>query len=287
MMSRSAMIAGTAIAAVLAIGIGALLVRLARRPSQRFPYDLRPLTAAEYAALAAHPGWEKSTAAVAPGIALNGLRRPPKSPGAPWILFYPGNDATQLATAQRFIDRVIGDNDWGAAVYAYRGFDSSPGRPGLGAYRADATAILDTLIAREHLSAERVHIVTFSLGTWLGAAAAGRAAREGRSVASVSLLAAVDRLEMVHKGFGAGYRLGDVYDTAPFIDALPAPVLVVMGGKDEAIGIQQGRDVAKRLGDRARYVEIPDAGHANLMDQPEAADAVRAMIASHNGAAKE
>jgi hypothetical protein len=285
MMGRTAMITGATIAIVLAIGVGLLAVRFARRPAERFPYDLQALSPADYAALAARPGWEKSTTTVAPGIALNGLRRPPKSPAAPWILFYPGNDATQLATAQRFIDRVIGDNDWGAAVYAYRGFDSSPGRPNLAAYRDDATAILDTLIAREHLTDQRVHIVAFSLGTWLGAAAGARAARAGRPVASVSLLATVDRLEMVNKGFGAGYRLGDLYETASFVDALPAPVLVVMGGKDEALGVQQGRNVAKRLGDRARYVELPEAGHANLMDEPDTADAVRAMIASHSAAA--
>jgi pimeloyl-ACP methyl ester carboxylesterase len=285
-MGRTAMTIGATIAIVLAIGVGLFVVRLARRPLHRFPYDLQALSGADYAALVAHPGWEKSTTTVAPGIALNGLRRRPKSPDAPWILFYPGNDATQLATAQRFIDRVIGDNDWGAAVYAYRGFDSSPGRPDLAAYQRDATAILDTLVAREHLDDQRVHIVAFSLGTWLGAAAGANAARLGRPVASVSLLATVDRLEMVRKGWGAGYRLGDVYETAAFVDALPAPVLVVMGGKDEALGVQQGRNVAKRLGNRVRYVELPEAGHVNLMEQPETADAVRAMIAAHSVAAQ-
>ena len=285
MMGRPTIVAGVAIAIVLTVAVGMLVVRFVRRPPHRFPYDLKALTTADYAALTADPGWEKSTTTVAPGISLNGLRRPPKSPSAPWILFYPGNDATQLATAQRFIDRVIGDNDWGAAVYAYRGFDSSAGRPGLSAYRKDASAILDSLIAREHLTNQRVHIVAFSLGTWLGSAAADDAARAKRPVASVSLLATVDRLEMVNKGFGAGYRLGDVYDTRSFVDALPAPVLVVMGGKDEALGVQQGQNVAKRLGNRAQYVELPDAGHVNLMDQPETANAVRSMIASHSTAA--
>jgi pimeloyl-ACP methyl ester carboxylesterase len=105
----------------------------------------------------------------------------------------------------------------------------------------DTTAILDTPIAREYLPGQRVHIVAFSLGTWLGAAAAARAAGIGRPVASVSPL--------VREG--------------------------------RALGVQQGPKVAKRLGDRARYVELPEAGHVNLMDQPETADAVRAMIASH------
>jgi pimeloyl-ACP methyl ester carboxylesterase len=72
-----------------------------------------------------------------------------------------------------------------------------------------------------------------------------------------------------------------VYETAPFLDSLPAPVLVVMGAKDEALGVQQGQNVARRLGNRARYLELPDAGHVNLMDQAETADAVRSMIASH------
>ncbi|HEY4304305.1 MAG TPA: alpha/beta hydrolase [Gemmatimonadaceae bacterium] len=282
MMSRTTFTVGATIALVAAIGVGLFVVRLVRRPPHRFPYDLSTLSATDYTALTAHPGWEKSTTTVAPRIALNGLRRAPKSPTAPWILFYPGNDGTQLATAQRFIDRVIGDNDWGAAVYAYRGFDSSPGRPNLAAYQRDASAVLDTLVAHEHLTDQQVHIVAFSMGTWFAAAAGAQAARVGKPVASVSLLGALDRMEMVIKGVGAGYRLGDLYETAPFLDALPAPILVVMGAKDEALGVQQGRNVARRLGSRAHYVELPNAGHVNLMDHPETADTVRAMIASHS-----
>lgn len=274
--------------AVLGVALLAspLVVRVVNRPKARFPYDLRPMTAAEYEELASKPGWQKSSAPVAPGVALNGLVRRPKAPHAPWILFFPGNDATQLKTAQKFLDKVLEGRDWGAAVYAYRGYDSSPGAPDREAYRADATALLDGLREREKLDPKQVHIVAFSLGGWLASAAAQTAARAGKPVASLNLLAAVQYIEMVHRGWAAGYAFGDVYATEPLLDDVPAPILVMIGANDEALGVEQGRKLAAKVGARGRYVELPNAGHVNLMDQPETALEVQRSIDAASAAVK-
>src|SRR4051812_10184084 len=122
----------------LAVGLvvlGAALLsplreRFFGRTRLRFPYLARPIAAASYAALASKPGWAKSEVRVAPDITLRGLLRRPSSNSAPWVLFYPGNDESQLERGHAFLTALAGDRDWGLAVYAYRGYDASDGKPG-------------------------------------------------------------------------------------------------------------------------------------------------------------
>src|SRR5688500_2612610 len=105
---------------VILAGSCPLHARCFGRARLRFPYLSRPISDATYAELAAKPGWTKAALEVAPDIQLNGLVRKPRSDGAPWILYYPGNDESQLQRGQSFLIRLGGDEDWGLAVFAYR-----------------------------------------------------------------------------------------------------------------------------------------------------------------------
>jgi pimeloyl-ACP methyl ester carboxylesterase len=49
-----------------------------------------------------------------------------------------------------------------------------------------------------------------------------------------------------------------------------APVLVVQGLDDRVAPPGNGRDLVEQIGARARLVELPNAGHALLPEQPEA-----------------
>ena len=104
-----------------------LYERFFGRARLRFPYLSRPIPAATYAALAAKPGWAKAELEVAPSITLRGLVRRPSVSGKPWVLFYPGNDESQLERGQAFLIRLAGDADLGLAVFGYRGYDASDG----------------------------------------------------------------------------------------------------------------------------------------------------------------
>ena len=99
------------------------LTRVMGRPRPRFPYLATPLSSTAYDELAHLEGWAKSLITVAPGVKLRGLVRNPKNPGSPWVLYYPGNDRTQLRTGQAFLATLFGTDDLGLAVFAYRGFD--------------------------------------------------------------------------------------------------------------------------------------------------------------------
>jgi pimeloyl-ACP methyl ester carboxylesterase len=247
----------------------------------RFPYLTGTLSAERYAELAATPGWAATSLAVTPSISLNGLIRRPASATAPWVFFLSGNDQTPLATAQTFLDRLRNGADWGCVVYAYRGYDSSGGSPDREDLEADTLKVFDDFLAREHVEPARVHVVAFSLGAYFASYLVGHAAQSGRKVASLSTLAGAEDIMMVHWRRLASFARGDVYETQPLLDAVPAPVLVVQGGADDAIGAEQGRKLAARLGDRARYVELPGIKHIELLETAGAIDAARTMIQEH------
>lgn len=268
----------TALAALAVMAAGSLARRALGRSRRRFPYLVGSLTPDARVALTADGAWVSSSAVVAPGVSLNGIIRRPADRRAPWILFYPGNDATPLATARRFLDLLRGDHDWGCAVWAYRGYDSSDGAPARDALAADASRLYDGLLEAEGLPPERLNVLAFSMGGYLAASAVSRGAQSGRAPASLSLLASVRDVEMTPAGWAARLFGGERFDIDPLLDSLPAPVLVLQGGADETLGVESGRVIAARLGSRARYLELPGVGHNDLLASVAAADAVRGMI---------
>jgi pimeloyl-ACP methyl ester carboxylesterase len=269
-------------ASVLLLSVG-VYGRFFGRKRLRFPYLTGALPAEQYRALAALPGWSKSNVAVAPGIRLNGLVRRPKAPDAPWVLFYQGNDRTQLAVGQAFLQRLGADRDWGLAVFSYRGYDSSDGTPYLPDLAADAPAILEQLCVTEKVERGRVHVVGFSIGGHLAVRAMVAATKLQPRPASLSLLASVDDIVMYRRSFYDKVDPGDDFQTRPFLDAIPAPVLVIQGTADEALaGPEQGRAISQKLGARAQYLELPGVGHIALLSNPTAIGAVQEFIAAHS-----
>jgi pimeloyl-ACP methyl ester carboxylesterase len=70
---------------------------------------------------------------------------------------------------------------------------------------------------------------------------------------------------------------------AEWATAGEADVLIVQPLQDRLCPVDIGRDLALRLGARARCVEVPHCGHAILPEQPEAI--ARAVIEFLNHAA--
>jgi pimeloyl-ACP methyl ester carboxylesterase len=270
------------LAAVVGLSLG-VFGRFFGRKRLRFPYLTGSLPAAEYRGLSALPGWSVSRISVAKGIGLNGLVRRPKAADAPWVLFYQGNDADMLRVGQAFLNRVGADRDWGLAVYAYRGYDSSDGVARLADLAADAPLILEQLCATEHVDRGQVHLVGFSIGGHLAVRAMSVAATLQPKPASLTLLASVNDIVMVPRSFYDKLDPGDDFQTEPFLGAIPAPVLVVQGTADEALaGPEQGRAISARLGSRAKYLELPGVGHVELMSNPTAIAATQEFIAAHS-----
>ena len=276
------------LSALIILGIGGLLAismglysRVFGRKRLRFAYLTGELAPGEYQTLASKPGWDPSGVEVAPGTLLGLVRRPPDV-DAPWILFYPGNDADQLKSGQTFLSRLGDDQKWGLAVFAYRGYDSSPGDPVLSDLTDDASDVLTHLCQSEHTVPERVHIVGFSIGGHLAVRVTGATTRSGHPPASLSLLASVDDIEMVRRSLWMKLDPGDDYQTRPFLRDVRPPVLVLQGDADVALaGPGQGRAIAAALGERAQYVELAGAGHLDMMEADPAIARIRAFISAH------
>jgi pimeloyl-ACP methyl ester carboxylesterase len=283
-MGRKALLGVAALGVVvLSVVLSPLYQRLFGRERLRFPYLSHPIADTAYAALATKPGWSKAKLEVSNGIRLNGLIRRPSSQTAPWVLFYPGNDESQLDRGQAFLIRLAAPTDWGLAVFAYRGYDSSEGRSGLADIRADAPEILARLCATEGVAPSRAHLVGFSIGGHFAVHAAGGAAARGQRAASLTLLASVNDIVMYHPSRWEKLSAGEDYQTEPFLAAVPAPVLVIQGTGDKTFhGPAQGRSIAAALGDRGRYVELDGVDHVPLLANEQALELVRRFVTEHS-----
>jgi pimeloyl-ACP methyl ester carboxylesterase len=281
-MKRKVALIALGLALVIAMALP-LYERFFGRKRLRFPYLARSIPAATYAALAAKPGWAKAELKVAPDVTLRGLVRRPSSKDKPWVLFYPGNDESQLERGQGFLMRLGGDADLGLAVFGYRGYDASDGKSELDGIRADAPQLLAELCKAEGIEPAQVHLAGFSIGGHFAVQAARGAAERGQRAATLTLLAPVNDIVMYHPSRFEKLSAGEDYQTAPYLAGVPAPVLVLQGAADQTLdGASQGSAIARALGDRAKYVEFAGVGHVPLLSHEPALAAERDFMKQHS-----
>lgn len=237
---------------------------------------------------------------------------PPGVPaGAPVAVFLHGN-GENLETMRRsgLFDRLRRMAVVTLAV-DYPGYGRSRGRTTEEGVIASASAGLAW--AREHHPERPVVLVGWSLGA---AAALGAAARDdgedgggedgGGSLAGVAGVAALSpwsRLEdvaAVHfPRFLVGWAVRERYDSlaaARTIAGRGVPTLVIHGGRDTIIPVEQGRRIVETLresypaslqdhgGAPITWLEVPEAGHNDLLGYPEVWDALDSFLARVGGA---
>jgi pimeloyl-ACP methyl ester carboxylesterase len=253
------------------------------RKRLRFPYLSRPIAAETYSALASKPGWSKAELEVAPGIKLRGLLRKPSSATAPWVLFYPGNDESQLERGQAFLIRLGEDHDFGLAVFPYRGYDASDGKTELDSMTDDAPEIVSKLCALQGIKTSQLHLAGFSIGGHFAVHAAGGTAQRAQPARSLTLWAPVNDIIMYHASPWEKLTAGEDYQTTPYLGKVPAPVLVLQGSADGALqGPGQGQAIAKALGDRAKYEELAGVDHVPLLSNEQALASMRKFVLEHH-----
>ncbi len=250
----------------LLIGIGTVAaVSCGKGTVKRFEVYAGPLSEQDYAAMGARPGWKAQSLEVEPGVSLRGLVHQPVSETAPWVVFFAGNSGTLLAEAQPFLEALRGDQDFGVAVYAYRGFDGSGGLPSADAFVRDGVKIV------EQLRPKKVHLVSFSLGTAIATAVASKAV-----VASVSLIAPMTEIDVGEKGLLGRFKTPQRFETLRHLPGLKGPVLVVHGTDDSAFPVTMGREVAAKA--KATFVELPGVAHVASLTDPRTLAAVRSNM---------
>jgi pimeloyl-ACP methyl ester carboxylesterase len=253
--------------------------RFGGRHRLRFTYLTRELPVADYQQLAT-AGWVTDQLEVEPGLVLRGLLRKPRSQAARWIVFYPGNEPAPLQAGKDVLSRLARERDFGLAVYAYRGYDGSGGTPKLADLVDDAARVWEHVRQSQRLSTQRMFVAGFSLGGHLAASVAAESNRRARPAAGLLLLAPADDIVMLRRSPWQRLLLGDDCQTRPLLGDVPSPVLVIQGAADKTLnGASQGRAIAESLGARARYEELPGAGHQELLRDERAFELARSYLA--------
>ncbi len=228
----------------------------------------------------ASDGWGPASVSTGDNQTLRGLLAPPQDKTAPWILFFGGN-AMSLASSASVLTRIRGAQDWGLAVFAYRGYDGSSGNPSEEALVADAQAVASFLERDRGVAADRLFVMGQSLGTGVAvqlAAAQGRAQRPVRGLVLLSPYASMTRVFGEYVSWlPTGWLSPDDFESQAHTDALPAPTLIIHGIQDTLIEIAHSRELAEAMPGRAQLVELPRIGHDVWADRRTFAE-IRGLV---------
>lgn len=187
------------------------------------------------------------------------------------LLFFGGN-AQDLSLS---LDEVAA---WAPAhtVYlvAYRGFGRSTGEPTEAALMADAIALFDHVAPRH----DSVDVYGRSLGSAVAVQLA--ALRPVRRLALVTPFDSVRRLASAfYPWVPVGWLLRDHYDSVGRAPRLAMPTLVVIADRDGIIPPAHADALVAAFPTAPEVLRVPGAGHNDVQDFPEYAEALRRFFA--------
>lgn len=272
-----------AIKLILVVVVLALVVPfvLAAACGRALLYHPTALGESERAMLASMPGWQQEKVRTADGLVLVGLSRPPADPSAPWLLFFGGN-AMGLTAGQQILNLVAGNAPWGLAVFAYRGYDGSGGRPTETGLHSDALAHIAHLADKHAVAADQLVIMGQSLGTGVAARLAATLAERGSAPAALVLLSPYTSMAQVFDDqvplLPIGWVAPDPYRTDRLVNEIESAVLIIHGSADRLIRVEHARRLAEAFGERALYLELGGRAHNDLWEDPRTAVAIRQLV---------
>ncbi len=205
------------------------------------------------------------------------------APNAPWVLYFGGN-AQSLANSRALLDSLLGDRPWGAAVWAYRGYDGTPGSPTERRLVADGLALARTLMHRQSVEPKRLVIVGQSLGSGVATQVAKGLAAEGEPAGALVLVSPFRSIPAVgndHFFWPLGHTVPDKYDNMKHLPATESPVMIVHGTDDDVIPYRHGKALHEANTPRSEFVSVDGYGHNDVWSAPQLTNNVRQFIERH------
>jgi fermentation-respiration switch protein FrsA (DUF1100 family) len=194
----------------------------------------------------------------ADGVRLNGWFAP--YPGAKTTLLWfhgnAGNISHRVDGMKLLHDRVKAN----VFIIDYRGYGRSEGTVSEKGTYEDGLAALGYLRTRKDLDAKNIAL----FGQSLGAAVATELAAGENCLALIleAPFASIrDMARVVFPLLPIGSLLRTRYDVAEKIKQVKAPILVLQGGRDEVIPVEQGKKVFAAAPSPKEFYAIPGAGH--------------------------
>ncbi|MET0386932.1 MAG: hypothetical protein ABW321_13280 [Polyangiales bacterium] len=250
--------------ALVVASTGALLG--VRRHRERFTYYLSPHDP-QLSATLAGTGYVEDTLETTGGVQLRGMLRQPAAATDPWLVLFPGNAQRQLAPGLPIVEGIRAGRPAGVAVYAYRGFEGSTGRPSPEASAQDARAIIEHLKARFGMRTADLRVVGYSMGSGIALRLTADLTEAGTPPKALALLSPYTALELAPARPLHPLWPTETYQVADSIPKVRQPVLIVGAAKDGALPVtEHARPLAAAFGARAQYRELSEANHHDYLE---------------------
>lgn len=179
------------------------------------------------------------------------------APGAACVVVCHGNAGSALDRAY-FVPLLDGCE---VILLEYPGYGSRPGDPAQPALVADAAEALADL---RQAGRRKLVLVGESLGSGVAVQAAARLPAAVDGLLLVTPVARMTDVAARHYPYlPTGLLLRDRWDNAAAVQGFHGPVAVLVAGRDEVVGAEQGRKLAA-VCRRVRVWEQPLAGHNSV-----------------------
>lgn len=207
-------------------------------------------------------------------------------PASPVVMVFVGNVGSRAHFSALYAPLI----DAGATVVAapYRGSETQGGAKREALFREDVTAAFEAIPAALGRDPGQVNAVGYSLGTGLALQVAS-----GHDGGAVLLLAPYHRLcdVMTQKSYLPACYLPwiDRWDSSAFARRSGGPVTILHGEDDTLIPIEQGKALARELGQSDRLEEfspLPGVGHNDILSNVKARDIITQWVRDLSGAEK-
>lgn len=256
----------SAIAIVLLAAAMLKAPALLERHRTRFHYYLSAADP-ELPALLRDTEYTQTSLNVASGVQLRGVMRRPSTSSARFLLIFPGNTANQLASTLPLLRALCANDGTGGAVFSYRGFDGSGGKPSPHAAAHDARAQLAYVRDKLGIAPERLVLVGYSMGSGIALRLAAELAQTGRKPAATLLLSPFWTLDLTPASPLGFFMATERYMVEDIARHASSPLWVIGAAHDSALPVRQhAHRLMLALGDRGEYLELPRAAHADYLD---------------------
>jgi fermentation-respiration switch protein FrsA (DUF1100 family) len=185
----------------------------------------------------------------------------PAKPGHPVILYFHGNGDFLAGFFGRFHD-LIADGT-GIVAVSYRGYAGSSGYPSEHGLLNDAAAAYAFTVAR--YDAARIVAWGFSLGTGVAVALAAEKP-VGRLILEAPYTSTADIAASLFWYMPVRLVMRDQFHSDERIARVRVPLLIMHGGRDQAIPIRFGERLFALANEPKQFVRFPEGGHENLQN---------------------
>lgn len=188
--------------------------------------------------------------------------------GAPVALFFHGNGENLETMRRGGLFEELAALDVAFLAADYPGYGRSGGRPGEEGVLATGDAAVEW--ARRRFPERPIVVCGWSLGAAVAVASAAAHPEEVDGLVAMSPWTTLEDVASVHfPRFLVRVLLPERYDSVSEAQRVRMPALVVHGGRDSIIPVEQGRRLAESLAGPTRWVPVAGAGHNDLLAHGE------------------